>query len=439
MRTNIPKTVADELKALRHIASKKDGPIADTYDRLQGIVFLRAAQPGDEVSDFSSRLFIAGSQSRALLSYNIAHLFERVASALNSHAANSIDLASSHIRWIHALLKIMMETTDLINQFKSNFEDKGRSYQRPMSELALYKALSLADDAFLKYESKNVSNIINAIGHHNIHNADGSAVHNYKLSIYLIERIAMINIPLIDPDLLNEDFIEMAVHKIDTKRPSYLMQFRLLHQVPELLGAEVLKIMNFIKGNTKNISERLLISQLLAIKNVLNLMSNCLWPLVELMIPSEYYQIRRALGVTSGSKSKVLAKGVLRSGYIELAKAITGEIDRFAEKELLIDSLKSINEIIRRWRDLHMFLPWSILGTETTSLIGSNATVKVDQMAQSFRKYDPLNNESPLDLTHLGICREAADLFANLTGGVTRRRFPDVERRAGIFARRDRR
>lgn len=433
MRQRIPKSVRDELRILRALTGSRDGPIADTYDRLQGLVFLQAARAPRDIGNHKERAFIALSQCRALIHYNIAHLLIRIAEHLNSRVPHPIDGVSSHLRWIHSLAKLSLEISDTICGITHCVNVDLLSASPTLADQRLVAAFGVADEAMLSYEKRHSSNIVNAIGHHPIHNGDASAVHYFKSSFHLLSLIQAVNTPAPTSELLSEHLLDMMVHSLDTPRPSYLMQFRLLHQVPEILGAEVRAMMTDALEFVSTGDEHSLLARLRIVQTLLTHMTNCLWPLLELMIPSEYYEIRRTLGVTSGSKSIVLAKGVLRNDYIKLAVAISGNAGKFNDHHLVLDYLWKVRSEMKRWRSLHMFLPWSILGVDATSLIGSNASEKVKEMAASFDRADPFTEAPVHAFGEMTLPHQAVQNLVQITGSITRRRFPDVENREGIY------
>lgn len=435
--------VVNELKAIEGLANDRNGPIADTYDRLQGLIFLRAAQVPVGVKAPNDRVYIALHQARALSLMNVSSLLRRATRDLQAHVRGRFGgsppmlNAAPMLKWAHSLLKISYSITRASQVVLPSVASEYLSTEPAICDRQVIDSLSELDTAFVSYEKSRTASIATAIGHRYFMDGEASGAHNFKTVYHLMTMLLSLDAPSPRVDLLSLDILDLAVHSLDTKTPTYLMQFRLLHQIPEVLGAEVGNLMQTAKGLLARGSDEEALIYMRLTRELLVLIVDCLWPLVENMYPSEYYKIRKHLGVTSGSKSRMLAERILKEDYLELAKIINERSTSGHGSPSLLHEFRGVHSEIKRWRDLHIFLPWSVLGKNATSLIGSKrASDTVRGMAHRFARDDPLNFDKPADL--LGMMPTGAiDTLLDITGRVTQRRFPDVEARIGRYLKKD--
>jgi tryptophan 2,3-dioxygenase len=226
-----------------------------------------------------------------------------------------------------------------------------------------------------------------------------------------------------------------------------MMQFRLLHQIPEVLSFEAARLFKSAAEHIREKRKDAAIADLRAANICLDHVVSSLHPLVELMYPSEYYKFRAHLGQTSGSHSNDLAKSVLRQAYHSLAEAfvslrLPSAAGRDSVERILNDEMNQVHQHISKWRALHIMLPRNVLGAEATSLIGSrNAEQIVQDMKASFEARDALRRDkgqSPAEnISRYQRAAEAPAIDHKLrvmTGTVTKRNFPEVEKREGTFS-----
>jgi len=426
-----PPDIEAELQAIKRLARTPGGPIADTYDRLQGLPFLRAAQPPASIGNLHERSFIALHQARCLAYFNAAHLLKCSASELRPYAARATDKVAVNLNWAYLLLRIAAQLSRRAAALAYETRFRRKSYRLTESEIELSGAISGLDEALQVYQQVHKDEVALAVGHGSILNGDAVVVHYYKLFRHQAAILQELPVPVPPEQLLSESILRLAVHALDTNRTSYLMQFRMLHQVPEILGAEISRVMTDCARHLQK--GRLLEAErsVALVQPLLSCMVSCLRPLVELMLPSEYYRIRECLGVTSGSASKMLAERILSADYIALCNA--AEAAQVAPSSSLWHELRRVRYGIREWRQLHLFLPWSILGADATSLIGSrHASDVVRRMSDTFDATDPLRE--PVMTPPLGKPNSAGlDGLLDITGKVTKRRFPKVEAREGRY------
>jgi len=178
------------------------------------------------------------------------------------------------------------------------------------------------------------------------------------------------------------------------------------------------------------------VSTLTAARSTMDIILASLRPLIELMFPSEYYKFRKNLGETSGSQSEGLGAKVLGTAYVAMCDTYVHHRIRHSgtsEEYTALDlAFFAFRHRIYRWRDQHMLLPRNVLGTGTTSLMGSrDAPDAARRMSRSFERKDPLSaipghTEVRSDWPEL---HEGEKKLLMVTGQLTKEVFEGIERR----------
>ena len=258
-----------------------------------------------------------------------------------------------------------------------------------------------------------------------------------------------------------------AVYEHDLVGDTYFTQFRGLHQIPELVSAEINDrlehaILALHARNLGTALEDLVWSNALA-----EVVAACLAPMVDNLTTHDYHEIRENLGLTSGSHSVGLRFHMFTDLYEQLCDAVgaqlnggrgeqvadTGVVGNEEVSELawlLIGQLMSFRSFIFQWRDEHLHLPRNNLGgASTRSLTGSADAVQVvANMAEHARNHDPARRlfagssaEGDRPRPLVGSLTEALrapgsidDLLLTATGRITQSKFTHVQDRSGFFA-----
>jgi hypothetical protein len=436
-----------ELAAISALPRHKEGLVPDTYDRLHGIAFLRAARPAPEISDPHTRLYLALYQSQTVALYNIAHLFARCARSLASRDKDRIDVVSHHLRWVFSIAKL---TYDLAHSSRSILSDVSPDVlvsQPCQAQLIALQALSDLDAALTSYINHNEADISASIEHNYLLSGPSVLAHMFKSISYLLRTMHSTITKSPREELLRSDTLRDGVHSFDSETDTYLMQFRLVHQIPEILSIEAVPLLEEAARALKRNKIRNAAAHLSLVNLCLVHIRNSLWPLIELMYPSEYYYVRVHLGRTSGSSSVELGHNLLRSAYVKFTNEYVNLAKRNVRAHSAMSALSEqvtlLQENIYQWREMHIMLPRNVLGDDVTSLIGSrNSLQTVLAMKTAFESDDPLRpgQQKPTAEPVADTGARAPSYFladqslCKITGAISKRKFPDVESRDGIFA-----
>jgi tryptophan 2,3-dioxygenase len=442
---DLPPALLAELEHLKALPRDSEGPIADTYERLHGVSFVRAAAPSREITDPSARVYLALMQCRELFCFNMASLLRNCAGEFAARKGNPLDAASHHLRWLYTIARLNYDISTSAAALSDAASGLGGGSQPSSAHGELNMALQAFDDASMAYLSEHERVIGDAIERNYL--LDGASVfaHTTKNLLQLLETSFALPLVPVGEALLNSHILRAGVHSVNTRSPSYMMQFRLLHQIPEVLAFELAGLLTSAVERVRDRSFGKATADLRLANICLNHIVSALHPLIELMYPSEYYKFRAHLGQTSGSHSNDLAKTVLRQAYHSLAEAfvslrLPAAPEHGSLEKSLSDEVNQVRQHISKWRAVHIALPRNVLGTEATSLIGSrNAEQIVQDMKASFEARDALGRDRTKSSKN-DSGERAADLPAVdhklrvMTGTVTKRKFPDVEKREGTFS-----
>jgi hypothetical protein len=231
---------------------------------------------------------------------------------------------------------------------------------------------------------------------------------------------------------------------------TYFTQFRGLHQIPELLAAE---IADALEGAIRAVrsAETTRGTTFLTWANALaSPIESCLPAMVDNLTTHDYHEIRENLGLTSGSHSV----GIRYHMFTHLYEQLWSELANLEERsgpqyDLLVTQALFFRSFVFQWRDEHLHLPRNNLGgAETRSLTGSpDAVSVVEGMSEHARETDPANalispaEDEPTPALGRGALscylRGGDSIDGTLltaTGRVTQSKFRDVQERTGYFA-----
>ena len=175
--------------------------------------------------------------------------------------------------------------------------------------------------------------------------------------------------------------VRAAVTCVDLRDDTYLMQFRAYHQISEILvrlvNAVSCDVILTLVDNTRQ--SLVMPARALAVCNtLLQVVTDNIKPIVRTLSPRAYLAIRPALGITSGSHSHNLRKGLFLTVYPLLVRAFRLRLSAFdecaarddattlenARKVLSGDdhhgygpflrNLVYVHQSVRTWRDEHI-------------------------------------------------------------------------------------
>jgi tryptophan 2,3-dioxygenase len=237
-----------------------------------------------------------------------------------------------------------------------------------------------------------------------------------------------------------------AVYEHRLTGDTYFTQFRALHQIPELLAAEVsdrleAAILALRREDVETALEHLVWANALT-----QPAAACLPPMVDNLATRDYHEIRENLGLTSGSHSVGIRYHLFTDLYEQLCAEVAGSKACAGSVGSVIRSQVALfRAFVFGWRAQHLHLPRNNLGGDSTrSLTGSpDAVAVVRRMAEHAADKDPAHRllamptSEPCDAE---LARYLADsgsldsIVLEATGHVTQRKFTAVQQRQGFFA-----
>ncbi|WP_146523004.1 hypothetical protein [Stieleria varia] len=450
-------------------------PIATSYERLQGLHFLE--QLSCDESPGAVRVCLRGVYQVAEVAFwNMADLIHRGGAAIDRGDA---DTAISCLTWLSSINHLMVQIGRL--PLRLGFAPVGdttdtiRIHESPAINRLLTAIESFDANAVEKIDVLNLPDSERERLQHLC------CVYSHDITIW--ERdLAAVVVPFRMQDYCEwicADKIHEMVVDLPINEDSFLMQFRCLHQIPEILGSVanghlLVATEASRSGDPWTAHDNLMVANTLA-----EIIVASLRPMIDCLSITHYHRIRTYLGVTSGSQSVGLHDRLLRDRYNALCEAVCGqcievaldrnEIDapssvsiveairlvaehkadneRVRGFDLVISQILRLHQLLHHWRSAHMHLPRNNLGGgKTRSLIGaSNAVSAVQRMREAAERSDPAvavvkaryvgSTEVPLPLTQYMHSPQSLDSQVLASrGATTREAFPDVQQRTGEFA-----
>jgi tryptophan 2,3-dioxygenase len=348
------------------------------------------------------------------------------------------------------------------------------------------EALGCFDRSVLRRIESGDVEIETAVSERSLDNAEFNLIHlvrvcNHESTVWE-HNLAEVGVPALVPSY--EKFVvaqtmRRAVYDRDLTGDTYFTQFRGLHQIPEILGAEVNDRFEQAIRDIRYNHLREAVEHLSCIDVLVEGILASLSPMVDNLATSDYHQIRENLGLTSGSHSVCLRFHMFTHLYEQLWEefrhCVTGETakdsaedkveatirqvgrKRFDDSQAWIVHLLSsyclkLRTFIFHWREEHLNLPRNNLGGEfTKSLTGSpDAIQAVKHMRDGSRARDPMlplarargvatHNVETQNGELARYLESKSSLDSHILtaiGEVTQRRFRNVQERLGFFANR---
>lgn len=247
-------------------------------------------------------------------------------------------------------------------------------------------------------------------------------------------------------ELTASSILREAVYEHRLTGDTYFTQFRALHQIPELLAAEINdRLEAAIRALRAGERERAL-GHLCWANSLARPAAACLPPMIDNLATSDYHQIRENLGLTSGSHSVGIRYHMFTDLYDQLcAEVADSGVLEGPLAPLFRGQVAAFRGFVFGWRDQHLHLPRNNLGGDSTrSLTGSPDAVSVVRgMSEHARQKDPgraVLTTPAIDPTEPELAGYLAEpgsldtLLLSTTGHVTQGKFAAVQERLGLFA-----
>ncbi len=438
-----------EQKHLDDLPRLLTGAVADSYETLHGVRLVRAILSSipaelrpDQVVHYVT--FVIDQ----LIILNLTQLTGMAREAL---AADDPGTAAEHILWMERILRFKHDYDIALPTCAECDTSSALKPGRPIRGfLAQFEELSAAIQALL-----TKGDLSKTIFDGYLSDSRARIFHQAK-NIVLLINISLIPHQRVPPSLVSEEIINahidcavVAARGIETTPPTYLSQFCLLHQIPELLAPSVLSHWEAAETAMANQDGAGAVSAVRTAAELLSVVITSLWPLIELMYPARYYAFRENLGATSGSSSASLRGKMLTSAFVKLSERFLdferqSDEDQAGHRAALAREIGRIRRLLYAWRQLHLALPRNVLGKNgTKSLMGSpDALTAARTMLRVFSNKDPLSDRfgsqtiepisPPAELTTTA---DLDDFLLAATGEAARDRFWQVQDRVGPWAK----
>jgi hypothetical protein len=247
-------------------------------------------------------------------------------------------------------------------------------------------------------------------------------------------------------ELTASSTLREAVYEHQLTGDTYFTQFRALHQIPELLAAEINDRLEAAIRALRAGEREGALRHLSWANSLARPAAACLPPMIDNLATSDYHQIRENLGLTSGSHSV----GIRYHMFTDLYDQLCAEVGQSGALEgalapLLRSEVATFRSFVFGWRDQHLHLPRNNLGGDSTrSLTGSPDAVSVVRgMSEHARQKDPArallavpanDGAEPELAAYLAEPDSLDALLLSTTGHVTQGKFVEVQGRLGFFA-----
>lgn len=443
------------------------GPIAKNYAELHGLThFWQTRDAGNEAASGETALK-AVFQATEVALLNLADLTRRVSDDLaKDHLLNVV----AKLDWIahfHHLLSRIAQMPDRIHRTGSHPRVRSRgSFVGSPALGEFVQASQRFDESLECWLGRTNSTYESVIADDSPHNINAHLIQRIKVAAYSARlweaELASLTCP-VEPDRFSEwihaSNLRAMVHDMVLSSDTYFLQFRGLHQIPEILATEgnaqfvratqAILIGDFVAAHEPFLTATVLTDGVVA----------SLEPLIACMTTGDYHHIRENLGATSGTHSSALNDVLFDRGYWALIAALSkwthlsdsasdASETKAAPRHETIAGFEPVMRLARthraqqlRWRDLHLALPRHNLGTgNTASMIGNpngvHTVEKLREVAILRDQKAPLwnddqerlaSNDGPLG-SYLASPHSVYSQLMKATGVVTRLRFANVQR-----------
>lgn len=448
------------------------GPIAESYEELQGLRWLRETWSKDHYPSASLastlRVVLQGVEIGLL---NQAQLLDRASECL-AH----LDLPSTldYLRWSYAFHSVLISLGQVPQRLGLPEDDTSDGVT--VLSIKESPAFQRFTERFQRFEEIGLRYFSG------VTDTPDSGSEQFSRLILLCnqlgvtweENFSQLTLPIVVSgyaEYIGAVELREMVIEFTLEQPTVLMQFRALHQIPEALGAVMA---DHLVAAIHALREDTLITAIEHVKtsNALGqVVVRCAETLSESLTFSQYHQIRENLGMTSGSHSATLHYALFYDLYHQLWDQVTSflrvgdtitedqirQIDRARGdgptewlRSYLLSGCLEMRAILRQWRDTHLHLPRCNLGGGgVRSLVGAtDATATVRSLRDKATQSDPLSDLArargllgavhglpvrPFD----AIVKNSASLDSLVLewiGALTKQRFSTVQERKEYFS-----
>ena len=389
------------------------GVIAEQYLELQALHVLQAARDAYPLLPASAESTLrAIFQAAEIALLNLEDLVSRAAMDIEQRAFGS---AAVKMSWTRGFHRVMVQLSLLPHQLGlggETVETHGVLRIGDSPALRAYiEALKRFDTRVLQYVNAREYPIEAILATRSLDCSELHLLHlaricNHETTIW--ERnLAEIFVPTVVPcydEFVVSQGMRDAVYDRVLKGDTFFTQFRGLHQVPEILCAEIndrieRAIVDIRAQCPQQAYDHLRCANILATGVLAALL-----PMADNLATSDYHKIRENLGLTSGSHSVSLHYHLFRDLYQQLWEALAsfllgGQVhaaqpevvqaamhhatqNRYQDMStflfhLLANECLHLRTFMHQWRDEHLHLPRNNLGgNRTKSLTGSLDAIK---------------------------------------------------------------
>ncbi len=400
-----------------------------TYRELQGVDQIEAAYATLSGPGLERAPFVA-AQCVELIFFNCSDLFARIVTIAAAREDGFFPACLRFLVWIDELLDLAWGFARLARL------DRGDAARTPSRGLARFaREYARCEQLMLRRLDGERESFRRAIQDAGADDPLSATVHCLK-NIHHLSAMVADKLNAADAASTNERAsreLEHAVFERGAGADNLLMQFRLLHQIPELCALLMVDLLgacdaDLEAGRLSEIPERLDV-----IGGFFLLIIQCNRPVRNLMLPAEYYLIRHRFGQTSGSQSAAISRNLLGRSYLKLAKSARAQLGDASSPQArqILRELQTISTMVADWRQSHLSFPRNLLGGfGTASLAGApDGLESAETMMQAFAKKDPLKPcAAAAAIAHPGAALDTALL--QLTASVAQNIYEDVQARA---------
>ncbi|MBI4747181.1 MAG: hypothetical protein HY774_01730 [Acidobacteria bacterium] len=463
------------------------GVIAQTYSELESIPLLEAARNNHSLPKASPESCIRSVfQSVEVILLNLTDLVTRAAEDIQHE---NLHTAVVKLAWASGFGSILSELCILPYRLASGSTTSGdRSWLR-IEDSPAFQAHSQAlldlNQVFLRFIEEHPVQVTQAIADSSVDVPLSRIIQSLKIYAHEVSywKTSLYEIG-VQQEITSYDtfvgssYIREAVLGRKLNGDTFFTQFRGLHQVPEIITAE---LNDHIEYAIRSIRDGSLNKASLYLRSANILMSvlvGSIDPIAQNLTPSDYHKFRENLGVTSGSHSVTLHYHFFRDLYRQLGTTFLEHIQRsgqacFGEENLIqiirlidehkldddrhflthlmVSELLTLQTRLDQWRHYHLHLPRNAVGGGgTKSLAGAHdgieAVKKLRDVARATDALRPLaearhlgralqdKEQPPISNTGNNTLNPLDEVLVRLTGNITKARFENVQDRVGHFS-----
>jgi hypothetical protein len=434
----------------RQRARNARGVIAEHYYDLQSLGLVERARLERDFQRASELSLVRTVlQACEIALYNLADLLRRAAAAQ--------DRCATKLAWCRGFHRVLISLSGVGAAFTAASPGLAGPAVRPRESPAFrayLEALKAFDRSVRARVESGELDLGATLAEESLPNAAFLEVHlarigNHEARIWerSLRAIAVPDATVDYAELVASATLRDAVYEHQLTGDTYFTQFRALHQIPELLAAEMNDRLEATILALRDERVEAALHELVWINALSAPAAACLPAMIDNLATSDYHEIRENLGLTSGSHSVGIRYHLFTDLYEQLCESVSQSTAARtgALAGLLMAQLSTFRAFVFGWRDLHLHLPRNNLGGNSTrSLTGSpDAVSVVRRMAEHARAKDPARGlltwpaADPDDgelVAYLAGDGSLDDLLLDATGGVTQAKFVDVQERLGFFA-----